>query len=341
MEVCHDDLQVITKKYDVCVLGSTNVGKSSMIYRFIHDQFMENIEGQDLYTKKYINKQGDCDILTIYDSDFTNDMYMKSMQLSIINASCLIFAYSIDNLTSFLSIDDYYHHINSFRKEMPPIFIIGCKSDLEIQRQVPYEEGAELAIKLRACSFHECSAKENVGIDELFQDVIDVLSDLKVESQQTSQYHEHINGGSTGAFPRTIGDLSRSSSMSFSNNNSLHAMRTDSSVHVKPHSPSQLRQVHSSKSIQLAKGENSVTGSKTGTQLEKILQEHHEGTSTSQTTLAEGDTALAQTNIELRNEQVNTISEKKHKIGNKRGSNRQYSTTGELDHPKNKCCVIT
>lgn len=104
------------------------------------------------------------------------------------------FAYSIDNLTSFLSIDDYYHHINLFRKEMPPIFIIGCKSDLEIQRQVPYEEGAELAIKLRACSFHECSAKENVGIDELFQDVIDVLSDLKVESQQTSQYHEHING---------------------------------------------------------------------------------------------------------------------------------------------------
>ncbi|KAI5950492.1 hypothetical protein KGF57_004307 [Candida theae] len=190
IEVCHDDLQVITKKYDACVLGSSNVGKSSMIYRFIHNQFIENIEDQDLYTKNYINKRGNCDVLTIYDSDFSNEMYAKSTQLSIINASCLIFAYAIDDLTSFNSLEDYFHHIKLIRNEMPPFFIVGCKSDLEMQRQVSYKEGLELANTLESMAFGECSAKENIGVLELF----DKLTTLK--ASEASRGHQSKSKGS-------------------------------------------------------------------------------------------------------------------------------------------------
>ncbi|CAD1810968.1 Ras family protein [Candida parapsilosis] len=347
MEVCHDDLQVITKKYDVCILGASNVGKSSMIYRFIHDQFMENIEEEDLYTKKYINGQGDCDILTIYDSDFTNDMYMKSMQLTILNASCLIFAYAIDDSNSFLSIEDYYHHINMFRTQMPPIFIVGCKSDLEGERQVHYEEGGELATKLRAISFHECSAKENVGITEIFKAVTDVIGEIRLKSQISLPQNRLSSNkrGLTGVAYCTNHDLSRSSSMSLGNSNSLHAMRTDSSLQIPPRSPSQSKPGYSSNSIKVAKNKSLVGDSNNkslvlDTQLSQIPQEqnsHHGGTSTSQTTLADGETTLAQTN----NEEVNVPSGKNDNTRKRRGSNRQYSSKREVESPKDKCCVIT
>ncbi|KAI5959963.1 hypothetical protein CANMA_004063 [Candida margitis] len=344
MELCRDDLQVITKKYDACVLGSSNVGKSSMIYRFIYDQFIGNIEEQDLYTKKCTNNRGDYDVLTIYDSDFTNDMYTKSMQLSVINASCLVFAYAIDDSNSFIAIEDYYHHINSFRKVMPPCFVVGCKSDLETQRHVSFEEGGDLATKLNCRSFRECSAKENIGVAEVFQDVIDVISELRVEDQPSSSnlQMEQIKGAVAHA--KDV-NLSRNSSMSLNYANSLSAMRTNSSLRVQPHSPSKLRQAHSPKSVKLAKTKSPTEGGDSNVNNNHLEQIPQKPTllphipSTSQTTLAEA--APLPTDPKTEQDQINVVSEKEQSTNNRRSYNKKQATSKDYDNSKNKCCVIT
>ena len=46
--------------------------------------------------------------------------------------------------------------------------LFGNKSDLKSERQVSYEEGRDLAAQWN-CPFFEGSAKDNIGIDEVFE----------------------------------------------------------------------------------------------------------------------------------------------------------------------------
>ncbi|KAL7712835.1 Ras family protein [Entamoeba marina] len=52
-----------------------------------------------------------------------------------------------------------------------PIIIAGNKIDLEEERQVTTEEGEHFADQ-RGIDFIECSAKENINIDELFDTIV-------------------------------------------------------------------------------------------------------------------------------------------------------------------------
>lgn len=49
--------------------------------------------------------------------------------------------------------------------------LVGNKVDLEEERTVAQEEGAELA-KTFSCSFIEASAKLRTNVDEIFQDIV-------------------------------------------------------------------------------------------------------------------------------------------------------------------------
>jgi len=121
-------------------------------------------------------------------------------------AKAIIFVYAINSRDSFEDVNDW---ISTAKQHCDNEEFIGClignKLDLERQRQVSYEEGLELA-QQNNYLFLEVSAKAKLGIDNIFEDILNLVLQQKEEKemakillqQQQQQFgvddqHDQIN----------------------------------------------------------------------------------------------------------------------------------------------------
>jgi len=89
-----------------------------------------------------------------------------------------LLVYSIVNRSSFLDTQEMRDDIVRVKDTDDfPCVLVGNKSDLSFQRQVPTEDGINLANKYLNCSFIEASAKNNSNIEEVFTTLIRTMLD--------------------------------------------------------------------------------------------------------------------------------------------------------------------
>ena len=81
------------------------------------------------------------------------------------NTACLV--YDITNRDSF---EECIAWADELKGKVENIVIVGNKIDLKSERKVTTEEAAQFAI-LQGFRFHEVSAAQNIGINELVQDL--------------------------------------------------------------------------------------------------------------------------------------------------------------------------
>ncbi len=87
----------------------------------------------------------------------------------------ILFLYSITNEESLYHFDDFMWKIRRHRREDIPILLVGTKLDLEDERKVTTENGAEFA-KSRSCAgFIEVSAKDNINVKKPFEDIAQIM----------------------------------------------------------------------------------------------------------------------------------------------------------------------
>ena len=79
--------------------------------------------------------------------------------------------YSIADRPSFDALEWLLEDMRKKTDEDPIIFIIENKIDLSDERVVGYKEGMEKALSIGA-RLHEMSAMEDIGISELFDDIM-------------------------------------------------------------------------------------------------------------------------------------------------------------------------
>ncbi len=75
--------------------------------------------------------------------------------------------YAVNDRNSFNNVTEWLHQINENQAETVPKLLVGNKSDQVSERVVSFEEGRLKAIDFK-CLFMECSAKENINVDEMF-----------------------------------------------------------------------------------------------------------------------------------------------------------------------------
>ena len=66
--------------------------------------------------------------------------------------------------------------------------LVGNKCDLDDQRQISYNEGEGLA-KQFGLNYFECSAKSGVGIQECFEDLIEMCYNIKYGEEGPGPEH--------------------------------------------------------------------------------------------------------------------------------------------------------
>lgn len=90
------------------------------------------------------------------------------------NAAAVALVYDSTNEESFDSVSKWVKEIDDNRTNSVVIFLVANKSDMSSEEQVSMKTGIEYAKKLKA-QFIQTSAKENIGIDDLFYNIAEKL----------------------------------------------------------------------------------------------------------------------------------------------------------------------
>lgn len=174
-------------KYKLVFVGDSNVGKTSIISRFMYDHFDDNYDatiGIDFLAKTHT--VGDKTVrLQLWDTA-GQERFRSLIPSYIRDSSVAVVVYAINNTDSFKQVDKWVDEVRNEREEEVIIFIVGNKTDLDDHRRVSERDGRQKAQHLNA-NFLETSAKDNENINELFDMIANRLPDKEFRNPEPSK----------------------------------------------------------------------------------------------------------------------------------------------------------
>lgn len=176
------------------LVGDSNVGKSSLLLRFVDDQFSPSFVstvGIDFKVKDVVlPSTGDKVKLQIWDTagqerfrTITNAYYRGAMAIIIV--------YDVTNKQSFSHLAYWVSQVqNQIMVDVDPlIVIVGNKADLAEHRTVGDVEGRRFA-ESQGCLFTETSANTGTGVSSLFIKLTELIMEKKEEKKEEEQSPE-------------------------------------------------------------------------------------------------------------------------------------------------------
>ena len=155
--------------FKVLLLGNSDVGKSSLLLRFVdsvwNETFVPTI-GVDFKVKTV--EIGDKKVkMQIWDTA-GQERFRNVISTYFRGGNGLLLIYDITNKDSFKNLESWLIEIEKNASENILKLLIGNKSDLEEDREISKEEGQAFANR-NGMQFMETSAKMNTNVDEAFQ----------------------------------------------------------------------------------------------------------------------------------------------------------------------------
>ncbi len=154
--------------FKILLIGNSGVGKSSLLLRFADDTFTDNFMptiGVD-FKIRTLEVDGRTIKLQIWDT--AGQERFKTITSSYYKgAHGIIVVYDITDKESFKNIDNWMTEVEKHASENVSRILVGNKCDMDESRQVPTDEGKELADQYNI-RFMETSAKESSFVEEAF-----------------------------------------------------------------------------------------------------------------------------------------------------------------------------
>ena len=159
----------------IALLGDSGVGKSSIALRYTNDSFDDNYIATNgaAYSNKVVQKYGDTYQLDIWDT--AGQERFRSLGKNFYkDAYIVLLVYDITRLESFENLKNiWYQELKENGEQNPIIAIVGNKSDLYEEEEIVKEEDARNYAKEIGALFNLVSAKNGLGIENLFKDILD------------------------------------------------------------------------------------------------------------------------------------------------------------------------
>ena len=213
-----ENLGGILPTYKVLIIGDQGIGKTTLIHRYIYDTFLENVEstlGLDFQEKIVQVSPNDKIILTLWDTA-GSEKFHSIAQSFFTNCDGIILCFDTTDKKTFENLIGWVDYINNYveikdnidekndnkkRKNEPdegeeekeeeekewiddeqfkPIIVLaGTKCDLKEEGVVPMEQVKKFTEILK-CEYFETSAKNKIGVDDLFFFMAKELFDKKI-----------------------------------------------------------------------------------------------------------------------------------------------------------------
>lgn len=187
------------KEYKLVVVGGGGVGKSALTIQLIQSHFVDEYDPtiEDSY-RKQCTLDGELVLLDILDTAGQEE-YSAMREQYMRTGEGFLLVYSINSRTSLEELQSFYEQIQRVKdSDFVPVLVVGNKCDLEIERQVSYEEGLSLA-KSFNCPFLETSAKQRINVEEAFYGLVRSIRDGGSDSKKLDAVGAGVAGGSAGA----------------------------------------------------------------------------------------------------------------------------------------------
>jgi len=159
-------------QFKLVLLGESAVGKSSLVLRFVKDQFddyRESTIGAAFLTQTVQLDDATTVKFEIWDTA-GQERYKSLAPMYYRNAHCAVVVYDI---TQSASLDKARTWIRELQRQADPSIVIllcGNKTDLEARRQVTKEEAQKYAEE-EGLMWAEASAKTGEGVTDIFTSI--------------------------------------------------------------------------------------------------------------------------------------------------------------------------
>lgn len=156
------------REVKVVLLGDTGVGKSSLVLRFVTNNFKpysESTIGASFMAKMIMVDKVPIKY-QIWDTA-GQEKYHSLAPMYYRGAAAAIVVYDITRKSSFQTLKNWVRELKQLGPENIVIAIAGNKADLAPSREVPEDDAREYADSISAL-YMETSAKTDTGVKELF-----------------------------------------------------------------------------------------------------------------------------------------------------------------------------
>ncbi|KAJ5076567.1 small gtpase rac1 [Anaeramoeba ignava] len=166
-------------KYNITFIGNDGIGKTSLLMTYndkkIPEKYIPNLSESFTKNFKIENKEFE---IEFWDSGHTSDVD-RIRYLCINQSQLTAICFAIDNLyESFESVENRYkYEVKENAPKNSKIILIGTKIDLrnklkeENKKLITKEEGIEMAKKINAIKYFECSSFNQKGIETIFNEI--------------------------------------------------------------------------------------------------------------------------------------------------------------------------
>jgi len=170
-----DGKQMKSRDAKIVLLGDSAVGKTSLVYRYVHGHF--EAENPSTIGASFLTKRmtvADWQVkLQIWDTA-GQERFRCMTPMYYRSAEAAILVYDITNEQTFASIKRWVDELKSNVGDGIVLAIAGNKVDLAPQRQVDAARAKEYADSIGAIML-ETSAANNTGIGNLFEEIANRL----------------------------------------------------------------------------------------------------------------------------------------------------------------------
>jgi len=154
------------------IVGDTNVGKTSLVNRYVEDAFSDNLGntvGVDFFACK-MQLFGQTHTVQLWDTA-GQERFKSVVKCYFKSASGVLMIFDLTQRESYKNIESWLVDIDDNINPSTAKVLVGNKADLTDNRVVSYEEAREYA-ESKKMMYFETSAKSALGVDVLFESIV-------------------------------------------------------------------------------------------------------------------------------------------------------------------------
>lgn len=174
-------------------LGDMDVGKSSIVLRFVKDTFNKHMEPtiSAMFLTKKIELEDASVIFEIWDTA-GQERFNSILPLYYRNADIICIVYDITSKHSFIKAKNW---VEKIKMEYEPkiIVFISNKLDLPVNKRQVSDDIVKHYVKEFDLMYYETSAKTGEGIQTIFSDMALQLCKMHQSTHQSQNYSKSIH----------------------------------------------------------------------------------------------------------------------------------------------------